>query len=825
MNKKWRAALAASAGIACTWASVAATNAPITFMQTYFFKLIGSLDEDARDRAGYEAQNRALPASSVAAVQLLAASDASAQISALGFDRNGSWEAVGPTVPTVPGPVTYTGAATTDSGRVTSLATAPGCSVSACILLAGAAGGGVWKSSNPLGQPATWRPVSAGMATNSIGSLLYDPTDPSGSTVYAGSGEPNGSSDSEAGVGLYRSTDGGEHWSAVTGSFAVAHDRAIAAIAVDPVNSKHLWIGTAVARHGMSSTYGGRFTPPGAPVIGLYESHDGGASFALAFSVPSDPVVGNTTNGTDFFRGGVSKIQAYRAQNAPSNSPTQVYFSIFDYGLYRSTAGNGFEQVFRSAGGGAVETSPDSRTEFALAPMGNNLRIYVGDVGAAPADFYRTDNANVGAAALITGGSNHGWMKLSSPQAGTMGFSSYNFCEGQCSYDMFVASPPGQPDLVWIGGSMNYDEIFTANPPSNGRAVMRSTNAGALFRDMTNDTGTPAPIGMHPDQHAIAFIPGAPGIAIIGSDGGIVRTSGDFTNASADCSTRGLFGVQLVDCQMWLAAIPTKIISLNVGLNTLQFQGLAVNAKDPRNDVIGGTQDNGTWSYNGKTDKWFESIGGDGGPPAISPVTELRMHSYTGVAIDVNFKDTQTFGWNWVADPLFIGGEASGFYAPIFADPSIAGTWMVGMQHVWRTTDNGGNANFLTQHCNEYFGDFTQLCGDWVPLAGPAGTDTAGDLVGAAYGADKYGSWVSGIARAPGAKAPLWVATRLGRLFVSTNAHAANPAKVQIYPDRYGRSARALYQRHRGRFRQSAACVRILLRIQRVYARYSRTRV
>ena len=54
---------------------------------------------------------------------------------------------------------------------------------------------------------------------------------------------PNGSSDSEAGVGLYRSTDGGNSWSLVPGSLAVARDRSIAAIAVDPLNARHLFIG------------------------------------------------------------------------------------------------------------------------------------------------------------------------------------------------------------------------------------------------------------------------------------------------------------------------------------------------------------------------------------------------------------------------------------------------------------------------------------------------------------------------------------------------------------------------------------------------------
>ena len=68
-------------------------------------------------------------------------------------------------------------------------------------------------------------------------------------TLYAGTGEPNGSGDSEAGVGLYRSTDAGKSWRLVTGSTAptapcasgsgmcpVATGRSVAAISVDPAD-------------------------------------------------------------------------------------------------------------------------------------------------------------------------------------------------------------------------------------------------------------------------------------------------------------------------------------------------------------------------------------------------------------------------------------------------------------------------------------------------------------------------------------------------------------------------------------------------------------
>jgi hypothetical protein len=572
---------------------------------------------------------------------------------------------------------------------------------------------------------------------------------------------------------LYKSTDGGEHWSLVPGSFDAARDRAVAAIAVDPHNSRHLWSGTALARHGSSAVNGGRFTPPDAPTIGLYESIDGGLHFSLVFSVPADTVNPASPNGSDFFRGGVSKIVPYRTVG--EDSFTQIYFSVFDYGLYRSTRNHLFEQVFAGAGGGAVETSLDARTEFALAPMGRKLRVYLGDVGSAPADFYRTDNANVSAAVLFTGGTNGGWTKLSNPNPGTAGFGSYDFCQGQCSYDMFVATPAGRPDTVWLGGSMGYDELFG---PSNGRAVVRSTNAGVSFTDMTNDAvQDPAPTGMHPDQHAIAFIPGYGDAALIGSDGGVVRTSGAYTNGSGDCASRGLSGADLVDCQNWLAVIPTRITPVNAGLNTLQFQGIAVNAQDPRNDVIGGTQDNGTWAFDKTKHTWFESVGGDGGPPAISPVTGIRIHLYYSPAPDVNFHGNDTFGWDWIGDPLQLSGEAASFYVPLIADPKVAGTFFIGLQHVWRTTDNGGPQADLDQHCSEYFGDFTITCGDWVPVGGALGT-TAGDLTSGAYGTDKTGSYVVSISRGPTKDAPLWVGTRRGRLFISMNANAPDPNTV-----------------------------------------------
>ena len=98
--------------------------------------------------------------------------------------------------------------------------------------------------------------------------------------------------------------------------------------------------------------------------------------------------------------------------------------------------------------------------------------------------------------------------------------------------DNVVYSPPGRPDAVYLGGSFDYGNYGFRN---NGRAFIRSTDAGVTFTDMTWDATTKptppgtccqpnsiAPNGQHPDSHAIVELPGNNG-AFFGGDGGITR--------------------------------------------------------------------------------------------------------------------------------------------------------------------------------------------------------------------------------------------------------------------------------------------------------------
>jgi hypothetical protein len=75
----------------------------------------------------------------------------------------------------------------------------------------------------------------------------------SGNTLYAGTGEPNASADSEAGVGIYKTTDGGQTWALVPGS-EIFFNRSIGQMALD--NAGNLLVPIDSGVRGISSTGG-----------------------------------------------------------------------------------------------------------------------------------------------------------------------------------------------------------------------------------------------------------------------------------------------------------------------------------------------------------------------------------------------------------------------------------------------------------------------------------------------------------------------------------------------------------------------------------------
>ncbi len=153
------------------------------------------------------------------------------------------WEPVGPT---------------NIGGRMTSAVCHPDTPE---IIWAGAAGGGVWKSED---AGFSWSSLWHNQPTLNIGSLAIDPTDTD--VLYCGTGEANLSADSHAGVGIFRSLDGGQNWQVLAVSDAVGIPYRIGTIAIDPHDSNHILIGGV----GYSADRPG----------GMYVSQDSGITWA-----------------------------------------------------------------------------------------------------------------------------------------------------------------------------------------------------------------------------------------------------------------------------------------------------------------------------------------------------------------------------------------------------------------------------------------------------------------------------------------------------------------------------------------------------------------
>jgi hypothetical protein len=682
--------------------------------------------------AAQEEAQRAYPADSVPVVATENSRAAFGNLKNHG-NGSGSWQSIGPNqakYPAVLDQFLAGGKEYIASGRVTALAIG-GCKhQSRCSLYLGAAGGGVWvgrKADDGNGN-AGWEFKSSSFGTNAIGSLLVDRRDPTGNTVYAGTGEPNASGDSEAGVGIYKSTDGGDTWALVPGS-NLFRDRAVSSMTLDAAGN--LLVGVASAIRGISSVTGGAVgcpTPNGCAVRGIYRQS--GNTFTL---LRATVIRGTNEVAVD-----------------PNNSNV-LYQASFAEGVWRSLDNGATWAQIKTPLNGLLSTD---RAEFALAKLpGGKTRMYVGignqsDAGTNRARFYRTDDA-AGAAVFAD---------MTTPQ-------NIGYCTGQCWYDNYVVSTAENPDVVYLGGSFDYNNV---NAADNGRAVLLSTDGGSTWSDVTRDRGDDGWI--HPDQHALVTIPGNPLQFIAGDDGGVVRASGDYVDGSAQCDSRGLDPASLAYCKSLLNRIPKQIAVLNKGLPTLQFMSFSVNPKDPQN-LMGGTQDNGTFEYNRSSNVWPQIIYGDGGQSGWNAAdSRLRFNTFTGQASDVNFRNGDPTAWVIATGPIFSSPEGAYFYPPITADPSpaAAGSIYQGSQSVWRTQDWGGDQAYLEANCPE-FTTFAGApnCGDFVRI-GPAG---ATDLTGAAYG-DRAGCCVAAIERAPSNTGTMWVATGTGRVFVTDNANA-----------------------------------------------------
>jgi len=665
------------------------------------------------------------------------------------------------------------------AGRTTDLAIDPKCGMhhsrgrsAQCRMWITPAGGGVWRTENALAPNPKWQYLAGSFNINSAGSITIDPNDPSGNTLWVGTGEGNTcGSGCSAGVGLYKTTDGGNHWSGPYGT-AAFNARGVGTIRVKPGDPNTIYAGSAFAVSGMTSVccYGGvtqyRALIPGAPQWGLYRSTDGGQNWTLVHNGSTSPsdcgtdIAAIANNTTPCSPRGVRDIEI------DPTDPNTLYAASYGRGVWRSNdSGTTWTQIKPSLNATIGTTRPD----IAVTTLPNgHTRMYVGEGHTSATEYsrlYRSDEVEDGSPTFT---------QITSDDPSTSAWDTFNFCTGQCWYDNFVYTPPGHPDTVYLGGSYQYDENGATLPyVANHRAVLRSTNAGESFTDMTMDaTDVDHPNGMHPDEHRLVTNPANPDQFFEASDGGLIRNTGRFVDKSADCDSRGLDEPYLSRCHELLSAIPTRPESMNRGLGTLQFWSLSVSPFDS-NELQGGTQDNGTWENYGNKHTWLQSFWGDGGQSGFDAANRhFRFHTFFDASPDVNFSDGAVTDWNWISDPIY--GTGNQFYIAIISDPVVPKTMYAGAS----TATSGGNTvvrtkthgmgsmtlQELRQHCNELTGDFAVPCGDWTELGTTA-------LVDAAWG-NRDGGAMAEVARATTDTGTLWAATTNGRVFITSNADA-----------------------------------------------------
>jgi hypothetical protein len=692
-----------------------------------------------------------------------------------GKGRPGTWVTLGPSQALYPftpfrNAFSYVPNAYIAGGRTTAIAINATCNPGNCRLYITPAGGGIWRTKNALNGQPHWEYLAGPLGINAAGAVTIDPNDPSGNTIYVGTGEANiCGSGCVAGVGIYKSTNGGTTWigplgGAPTDSGNPLAGKGIGEIVVKPGDSNTIYVGTTTALRGMSSVCCSGVTRPvpDAAKWGLYKSTNGGASWTFIHNGAAN-ATDCTGSLTEFNNGATCSPRGVRHLKLDPSNPEIVYAGSYARGVWRNSTGGvgAWTQIKASLNPAVIQTRP--AFDVTALPNGKT-RMYVheGNVGTPYSRLFRSDDVATGTPAFTD---------LTSANPADPGFATFNLCTGQCWYDLFVHTPKGHPDIVYSGGSYSYGETI-----ANKRAVILSTDAGVSGTDMTFD-GTDAlhPNGLHPDQHALVTNPNNPFLFFETNDGGIMRSSGELVNRSSWCDdpNRGLTEPALSRCRQMLSAIPSKLESLNKGLSTLQFMSLSVS---PHNAKIlqGGTQDNGTWETDGNPVKWENKMIGDGGQSGFDVANpHFRFHTFFDASPDVNFNDGNIADWIWISDPIF-GHPGTQFYAPIISDPKVSGTMFAGTgRTVYRTKTHGLGTMTLAeanQHCNEWTGDFAVTCGDWVETGST-------QLTSAAFG-DRAGGAVAAVERTTADTSTAWAATTTGRLFISKNVDAEPASAV-----------------------------------------------
>lgn len=498
------------------------------------------------------------------------------------------------------------------------------------IILAGQASGGMWRSTD--GGEHFVKCTQPGQL-HSVSCVAQDTRSGHTSTWYYGTGEhygivnAAGFSSQFSGDGIFKSTDGGVTWAQLTST-----------ISGTPTTMYQKRDFDFVWEIAVNPTNANQDEVYAAVVNGIWRSTDGGSTWA--------PALGLDTSASQ----GISQYTDLTI------TPSGVFYATISSGssskgIWRSTDGINWVNITPTG----FPTTFD-RVEIGVAPSDETKVYFIGEANNAGTTghvlwYYQyVSGDGTGAGGVWTN------RTANIPDEHCYGFYTFDFRKysSQSSYDMYFAVHPTDPNIVFLGGTNIYRSL-------DGFATDAYTWIGGYQCDTSRYSNYVYP-NHHPDQHKLIFLPSNPNIAFSGTDGGIMKTL-------------DIFAPEVTWREM------------NNGYNTGQFYTCAIDPGTSGNDVIvGGLQDNGTFFTNTSNfaEPWKKLFYGDG---AYCAIAHNRSNYYlswqTGKVFKFTVDDDGTVTGLTRIDPT--GGSGYQFIAPFILDPlNDSIMYMAAGKYIWR---------------------------------------------------------------------------------------------------------------------------------------------